>query len=88
MDGGSFRVGGMCSMVAYPTDEATAFNDDVDMGGHKELDAATESVDVYLLVLGNDGLAQIHSDAAAEGIEAGTVERFAAIDILVAAIVN
>ena len=56
VDGGSFRVGGMCSMVADAADEATALNDDVDMGGHKKLDAAAEGVDVYLLVIGDDGI--------------------------------
>ena len=88
MEGGSFRVGGMCGMIADATDEAAAFHHDVDVGGHEELDAAAEGVDVNLLVLGDDGLAQVHADAAAEGIETGTVERLAAIDVLVTAIVN
>ena len=88
MEGGGFRVGVMCGMVADAADEAAALHYDVDMSGHEEFDAAAEGVDVYFLVLCDDSFAQIHADAAAEGIEAGTVEGFAAIDVLVAAIVH
>ena len=58
------------------------------IGRHKMLDAAAEGVDVYLLVLGDDSLAQVHADAAAEGVESGTVEGLATIDVLVAAVVH
>ena len=88
MDGGSFRVGGMGRTIANTTNEAAAFYYDVDMGGHEELNAAAEGVDINLLVLGDDGLTQVHADAAAEGIKTGTVEGLAAIDVLVAAVVN
>ena len=33
-------------MIADATDEAAAFHHDVDVGGHEELDAAAEGVDV------------------------------------------
>ena len=88
MDGGGFRVGGMCGMIADAADKAAALHYDVDVGGHEELDAAEEGVDVDFLVLGDNGLAQIHADAAAEGIETGSVERLTTIDVLVAAVVN
>ena len=51
MEGGGFRVGVVCGMVADATDEAATPHDDVDMGRYEELDAAAEGVDVYLLVL-------------------------------------
>ena len=88
MDGGSFRVGVMFGMIANAANEAAAFYYDIDVDGHEKLDATAESVDVYLLVLGDDGIAQVHANAAAEGIEAGTVERLAMIDVLVAAVVD
>ena len=88
VDGGGFRVGGMCDVITDATYEAAALHYDVDVGGYKELDAAAEGVDVDFFVLSNDGLTQVHADAAAEGIETGTVEGLAAIDVLVAAVVN
>ena len=87
MDGGSFRVGGMGGTIANTTNEAAAFYYDVDMGGHEEFNATTEGMDIDFFVLGDDGLTQVHADTAAEGVKTGTVEGFAAIDVLVAAIV-
>ena len=86
VEGGGFRVGGMCGMIADAADEAAALYYDIDVGGHEELDAAAEGVDVNLLVLVDDGFAQVHADAATESVKAGTVECLAAIDVLVAAI--
>ena len=74
-------------MVADATDETAALYHDVDVGGHNEFDTTAEGMDVDLLVLGNHGLAQVHADATAEGVKAGTVERFTVIDVLVATIV-
>lgn len=88
VDGWSFRVGGMCDMITYATDEASAFYLHINRRGHNEFDAPTEGVDVDLLVLGDDGFAKIHADAAAESIEPGTMERLAMIDVFVAAIVD
>ena len=86
VDGGGIRVGGMCGMIANATEETTAFHYYIDVGGHEELDAATESVDVDFLILGDDGLAQVHADATAESIETGTMERLTMIDVLVATV--
>ena len=85
---GSLRVGVACGTVAHTAEEAAALYDDVHMGGHIEFDAATEGVDVYLLVLGDHGLAQVHADAAAESVETGTVEGLATKYILVAAVAH
>ena len=87
MDGGGFRIGIACGMITDTADEAAAFYDNVDMGGHEEFNAATEGVDIYLLILSNHSLAQVHADAATEGIETGTMERLTTIDVLVATIV-
>lgn len=84
----NFRVGGMCDMITYATDEASAFYLHIDRRGYHELDAATEGVDVDLLILSNHGLTQVQSDATEESIEPSTVEGLAMIDVLVATIVN
>ena len=88
MDGGGFRIGIACGMIADTANEAAALHHDVDVGGYEEFNAATEGVDVYLLILGNHSLAQVHADAAAEGIKSGTVKRLTAIDILVATVMH
>ena len=49
----------MCGMIADTANEASAFYLYVDRRGHEEFDAATEGVDVNLLVLGNHGLTQV-----------------------------
>ena len=87
VNGGSLRIGIACGMITDTADEAAALHFNVDMGGHEEFDATAEGVDVNLLILSNHSLAQVHTDATAEGIETGTMERLAAIDILVATIV-
>ena len=88
MNGWSFLVSGMYGMITDTADETSALHLDIDVSGYKQLDTATERVDVNLLVLRDDSLAQIHSDAAAESVEAGTMERLTAIDVLVTAVVN
>ena len=88
MDGGGFRIGIACGMIADTANEAAALHFDIDVGGYEEVNAATEGVDVYLLILGNHSLAQVHADAAAEGIKSGTVKRLTAIDILVATVMH
>ena len=88
MDGWGLQIGCMYGMISDTTDEAAALHLDIDMSGHKQLDAATERMDVDLLIFCDDSLAQIHSDAAAESIETGTMERLAAIDVLVTAVVH
>ena len=88
VDGGGFRVGIACGMIANTAHEAAALHFNVDMGGHEEFDATTEGVDIYLLILSNHSLSQVHADAATEGIETGSVERLAVIDVFVAAIMH
>ena len=88
VDGWGLRVGGMCGMITHTTDEAAAFYLHIDRRGHEEFDTTTKGVDVDFLVFSNHGFAQIQSDAAAESIEAGTVEGLTVIDVLVAAVMN
>ena len=88
MDGGGFRIGIACGMIADTANEAAALHFNVDVGGYVEFDATTEGVDIYLLILSNHSLAQVHADATAEGIETGTMERLTTIDVLVATILH
>ena len=88
MEGWCSGVGLGLSMIAYATDETMAFYIYIDHSGHEEFDTTTKGVDVDFLVFSNHGFAQIQSDAAAENIEAGTVEGLTVIDVLVAAVMN
>ena len=45
-------------------------------------------MDVYLLILSDNGPAQVHTYTPAEGIQPGTVKRLATEDILVASIMH
>ena len=75
-------------MIAYTTKETTAFHLHIYRGRHIQFDTAQEGVDIYFLILGNRGLAQVETDSTAECIKAGTVKGFTMIDILIAAIMN
>ena len=88
MDGWSFLVCGMYGMITDTADEAAALYLDIDVSGYKQFDAATERVDVDFFILCDDSLAHIHSDAAAEDIQTGSVEGLAIIDVLIATIMN
>ena len=88
MEGRGRVVGIVYCVIANAADEAMALHLHIDRCGHQELDTAAEGVDVNLLVLCDDGLAQVHSDASAKSVEPGSVERLAVIDVFVAAIVN
>ena len=75
-------------MIAYTSDEAAALDDDVHRLRHYEFYATTEGMDLDFLVLSDGGISQVHTDGATESVETGTVERFAAIDVLITTIVN
>jgi len=79
-------IGAHRRFVAYTADETAAFHNDIHIRRHQQLHATTKGVDVYLLILCNSGLAQVHTDAATESVEAGAMERLAMKDILVAAV--
>ena len=68
-------------MITDTADKTTALHFNVDMGGHEEFNAATEGVDVNLLILSNHSLAQVHADATAEGIETGTTNESVTLQI-------
>ena len=73
-------------MVADTANEVTTLDYDVHRLRYKEFYAAEESVDLYLLILCNGCIPQVHSDASTESIETGTVEWLATIDVLVTAV--
>ena len=75
-------------MVAYTANETAALDHDVNRLRHNEFYAAAEGVDLYLLILCNRGLAQVQTDASAEGVKAGTVESLTTIDVLIATVVH
>ena len=76
------------SMVAHTANKTAALYQDVHRLRYKEFHTATEGMYLYLLILSNGGISQVHSDTAAESIETGTMKWLAAIDVLIATIVN
>ena len=75
-------------MVADTANEVTTLDYDVHRLRYKEFYAAEESVDLYLFILCNSGISQIHTDTATKSVETGTVEWLATIDVLIATIVH
>ena len=73
-------------MVADTANKTTALDDNVHRLRYKEFHAATEGMDLYLLIFCNSGISQIHTDTATESVETCTVERLATIDVLVTAV--
>ena len=88
VEGRYSAVGFAFGMIADAADEALAFHLNIDRRGNDNLNAAEESVDVNLLVLGDGRFAQVQTDASAESVEPGTVECLAMIDVFVATIVH
>ena len=76
-------VGGMVADAAYDT---ASLRHNVDCRGDVQLHATHKGVDVYRLIFGDDSIAEVESDATETGIELGTVEGFAMVDVFVAAI--
>ena len=74
--------------IAHAADETTAFRLDIQRIGHYKFHASHEGVDVYLLVLRDDSLAQVQAESPAESVKSGSVERLTFIYIFVAAVVN
>ncbi len=79
-------VGTHGCVVAHTANETAALHNDIHIRRDKQLYAAQKGVDVNLLILRYDRFAQVHTDATAEGIEAGTTERLAMKYVLVATI--
>ena len=46
VNGGGFRIGIACGMIADTANEAAALHFNVDVGGYVEFDATTEGVDI------------------------------------------
>jgi hypothetical protein len=73
-------------MIANSANEAATLDYDVHRLRYEEFHAATEGMDLYLLILSDGGISQVHADTAAESVKTGTVEWLATIDILVTAV--
>ena len=71
------------SLVPHTADETVALHLDIDIGRNQQFHAAQVDVDVNLLILADCCLAQIQAQTATEGIQAGAVERFAPIGVLI-----
>lgn len=70
-------------LVSHTADEAVTLHLDIDIGRNQQFHTAQVGVDVYLLILADCSLAQIQTQTATEGIQAGAVERFAPIGVLI-----
>ena len=75
-------------MVADTANEVATLDYDVHRLRYKEFHTAEESVDLYLFILCNGCISQVHSNTSEECIEPGTVEWLATIDVLIAAVVH
>ena len=75
-------------MVADTANKTTALDDNVHRLRYKEFHAATEGMDLYLLIFCNSGISQIHTDTATESVKTGTVEWLTTIDVLIAAVAH
>ena len=73
-------------MVADTANKTTALDDNVHSLRYNKFHPATEGMDLYLLILCNSGISQIHTDTATKSVETCTVERLATIDVLVTAV--
>ena len=75
-------------LIAHTAYETAALRLDIQRIGHYQFHATHEGVDVYLLILRNDSLAQVQAKPSAESVKSGSVERLTFIYILIAAIVD
>lgn len=70
-------------LVPYSADKAVALHHNIDIGRNQQLHATQIGMDVNLLVLADGCLAQVEAQPAAEGIQAGAMEWFAPIYVLI-----
>ena len=75
-------------MVADTANVVTALDDDIHRLRHIEFYASAEGVNLYLFILSNGSIAQVHPYATTESVKTGTVEWLATIDVFIAAIVH
>ena len=83
VNGVGIHIVALYRLVTGATDETVALHNHIDVVGNEQFHATQEGVDVYLLVLADNGLSQVQPQAAAEGIQSGTVESLTLIDILI-----
>ena len=70
-------------LVTGAADETVAFNNHIDVGGNEQFHSTQEGVDVYLLVLADHGLSQVHPQATAESVQSCATELLAPEDITI-----
>lgn len=70
-------------LIAHATDEAAALYLYIYRSGHEQFYTTHEGAYIYLLVLGNFGIAQIHTDATALCHQPGPVKRLSAIGVFI-----
>ena len=75
-------------LIAHAADETAALRLDIQRIGHYQFYATHEGVDVYLLILCDDSLAQVQAESPAESVKSGSVERLTFIYIFIATVVN
>ena len=74
--------------ITHATQEAAALDHHIDIVGYIDLYAAQIGVDVNLLISADNGLSQVKAQTTTEGIETGTTEWLALIDILVSPVAD
>ena len=83
MEGVGILVGALLGLVTRAADETVALHYHIDVGGNEQFHSTQEGVDVDLLVLADGCLAQIQPQAAAEGVQPGSAERFTPEDVTI-----
>ena len=74
-------VGGF---VTHTSDKAAAFHNNIYSGGHNKYNASHEGVDVDFLVLIENSLMQIQTDAATKSVKTRSFEGLTMIDVFIA----
>ena len=74
--------------VAHSSDKAAAFHNNIYSSGQNEHNTTHESVNVDFLVLIEDSLTQIQTDAATKGIKTSSFECLSMIDVFIASKAN
>ena len=75
--------GASCSLITHTANEAVTLHQHIDMLGDKQFDTAQKGVDIYFLVLADDGFTQVQAQTAAKGVQPGAMKGFAPIAVFV-----
>ena len=74
-------VGAVRCLVANTSYKTVTLDEDIDIVRDIQFNTSNKRMDINLLVLGDDSLAQVQTYATKESIKTGTVERLATICI-------